>query len=419
MASSSRSNHQGESVPRNIPGSSPLREPSEGPADIRQLATMRLGSPVLGHGFNSQTQIATASNGAAPIGTPPRSGTPSRFNTPFDRIGTPPRTDSPFTTAAENGSKAGSVYGSFDSRRPIEDPDIVRRHLVTEGDLSNRGDGSCETGTDDDFSSLRLQGGDITRGIYRYVEEAEGSQRGRARSKSFAAPRPEPEDDKTDIHKIKVPGGFRRDYIRGKTAMSPAGANNGATGGQSSNLFTNNFLEFLTLYGHFAGEELEDDEAWAEDELSRAEDGGEREPDEGTALLGTQQLAPKRTRKRIQLKEGGSLNAALLLLKSFVGTGVLFLPKAFSNGGMLFSSLVLLFVSALSYYCFVLLVKTRFKVPGSFGDIGGAVFGPKMRWAILFSIVISQIGFASAYIVFTSANLQAFISKSKWLVSPW
>src|SRR5690606_6537343 len=42
-------------------------------------------------------------------------------------------------------------------------------------------------------------------------------------------------------------------------------------------------------------------------------------------------------------------------------------------------------------------------------DIGGAIYGPKMRWAILFSIVISQIGFASAYIVFTSTNLQAFI----------
>ena len=57
--------------------------------------------------------------------------------------------------------------------------------------------------------------------------------------------------------------------------------------------------------------------------------------------------------------------------KSFVGTGVLFLPKAYLNGGMLFSNLVLLFVAVLSYYCFVLLVNTRLKVSGSFGDIGG------------------------------------------------
>jgi proton-coupled amino acid transporter len=97
------------------------------------------------------------------------------------------------------------------------------------------------------------------------------------------------------------------------------------------------------------------------------------------------------------------------LLKSFVGTGVLFLPKAYLNGGMLFSNLVLIFVACLSYYCFVLLVNTRLKVDGSFGDIGGILYGKWMRAIILFSIVISQIGFVAAYIVFTSENLQAFI----------
>lgn len=83
----------------------------------------------------------------------------------------------------------------------------------------------------------------------------------------------------------------------------------------------------------------------------------------------------------------------------------------YSNGGMLFSNLVLLFVAALSYYCFVLLVKTRLRVAGSFGDIGGILYGEKMRILILSSIIISQIGFAAAYIVFTSENLQAFIRK--------
>ncbi|KAH6667218.1 transmembrane amino acid transporter protein-domain-containing protein [Halenospora varia] len=86
----------------------------------------------------------------------------------------------------------------------------------------------------------------------------------------------------------------------------------------------------------------------------------------------------------------GSMGAALLLLKSFVGTGVLFLPKAYLNGGMLFSNL-----------CFV--------VDGSFGDIGGVLYGNWMRTTILLSIVISQLGFVAAYIVFTSENLQAFI----------
>jgi proton-coupled amino acid transporter len=76
---------------------------------------------------------------------------------------------------------------------------------------------------------------------------------------------------------------------------------------------------------------------------------------------------------------------------------------------MLFSNVVLLFVAVLSYYCFVLLVNTRLRVEGSFGDIGGVLYGKWMRGIILSSIVVSQIGFVAAYIVFTSENLQAFI----------
>ena len=99
----------------------------------------------------------------------------------------------------------------------------------------------------------------------------------------------------------------------------------------------------------------------------------------------------------------------MLLLKSFVGTGVLFLPRAFLNGGMLFSNLVLLGVAGLSYTCFVLLVSTRLVVEHSFGDMGFHLYGKWMRNMINFSLVISQIGFSSAYIVFVSENLQAFV----------
>lgn len=56
-----------------------------------------------------------------------------------------------------------------------------------------------------------------------------------------------------------------------------------------------------------------------------------------------------------------------MLLKSFVGTGVLFLGKAFFNGGLLFSAVTLTFICAISLYSFLLLVKAKFAVPGSFG----------------------------------------------------
>jgi len=284
---------------------------------------------------------------------------------------------------------------------------------------------------EDEFSSLQLQGGDVTRPIYKWTEQAEAKSK-MQRSHSFHEPRPEPENETLDINSIKVPGGFRRNHLR-RLAGSPAGVGRVGYGtqehveAQQPQLFTSSFLEFLSIYGHFAGEELgEDDEALGPDEyFSSGEDtdeyGSDHEPMEDSALL-----PPSKRRRRRKVRTAGNnspTNAIMLLLKSFVGTGVLFLPRAYLNGGMIFSNVVLLGVAALSYYCFVLLVTTRLRVDGSFGDMGGILYGKWMRTVILTSIVLSQIGFVAAYIVFTSENLQAFIravSDCKTSISiPW
>lgn len=393
------------------------------------------GSHAAGPGISALAAALSNSFGTSPprFGTPPvralspaavndRSLSPAPGAAPFPASGTPPN------------------YGSFDGRRnwsngAYEDPEIIKRHLVQPGDaVSDDGsrkvsDGSkgkqpAEHDLDDEFSSLKLQGGDITRPIYKWTEEVE--QRNKMqRSKSFSVPRPDPEDEVLDINTIKVPGGFRRNYLR-RAVGDPGNMDEIEDGAgpidrpQQPKLFTNSFLEFLSLYGHFAGEELEEDDevlkpgeyfaSGSEEDLFGEYSDDEHEPMEDSALLAPGTPGRKRKRK----ERGGSgqnspMGAALLLLKSFVGTGVLFLPRAYLNGGMLFSNVVLLFVAALSYYCFVLLVTTRLKVNGSFGDIGGILYGPWMRNLILFSIVISQIGFVAAYIVFTSENLQAFI----------
>jgi proton-coupled amino acid transporter len=387
------------------------------------------------------------------------------------RFGTPPlRPLSPGAAGHQIQQTApASNYGSFDVRsrsiqgaagwagpNTYEDPEIVRRHLVqsseTEQVPSGLGDGgifgqsmsfrggspagkakqateSIAPGLDDDeFSSLRLQGGDVTRPIYKWSEDAEARATGRGRgqrSMSFNISRPYPEDETMDIDSIKVPGGFRRNFLR-RAAGSPtpqrssdgaAEENIGVRRRGPPRLLTNNFIEFLTIYGHFAGEELEeDDEALAPGEYFSSEadadrDQGsddDREPMENSALL-TPGQRKRRRKDRKPEKTSTPTDAFLLLLKSFVGTGVLFLPKAYLNGGMLFSNLVLIFVAVLSYYCFVLLVNTRLVVEASFGDIGGVLYGRWLRNTILASIVISQIGFVAAYIVFTSENLQAFI----------
>lgn len=80
------------------------------------------------------------------------------------------------------------------------------------------------------------------------------------------------------------------------------------------------------------------------------------------------------------------------------------------NGGLLFSSLFLCAVAMISLKSFLLLVQANLKVPASFGDMGGILYGPKMRLAILTSIVFSQLGFVAAYTVFVAENLSAFVA---------
>ncbi|KAI1131931.1 transmembrane amino acid transporter protein-domain-containing protein [Nemania abortiva] len=359
------------------------------------------------------------------------------------RFGTPPAR--PLSPLATGSFQTPPNVGSFDGKQRFpqgsgagayEDVEIVKRHLVRPSDAPDPGSDSNNSDRakgkqagdlpepaqeEDEFYSLRLQGGDITRQIYRWSEEADGRRRTQ-RSKSFSHTREEPENEVLDINTINVPGGFRRNYLR-RAAQSPAATSRGLEAGHTSpskgnepQLFTSSFLEFLTIYGHFAGEQLEeDDEVLRPGEyFSSGEDSDfydsedEREPMEDSTLL-----TPSKRRRRRKARGGSGTNsplsAALLLLKSFVGTGVLFLPRAYLNGGMVFSNVVLVALAALSYYCFILLITTRLKVEGSFGDIGGIIYGEWMRKLILASIVLSQIGFVAAYTVFTAENLQAFV----------
>lgn len=352
--------------------------------------------------------------------------------------------------------RVSDVYGSFDGRgrspsnqNNNEDIETVRRHLVgpshqtSRTGLNSRGSASASnkpepagpTSNDgEEFSSLRLQGGDTTRHIYRYTEAAEREQREEderregkmRRSISMFLPPTVNTEEQDEIENIKKPGGLRREYIA-RTAASPAPSDrlavpvargksraNSNSGDRKPKFVANNFIEFLTLYGHFAGEELEeDDEQLGEGEYFDNDDSdGEytddnEEPTEESALLTPGRR--KRKRKERAAGKGGSGGAAMLLLKSFIGTGVLFLPRAFLNGGMVFSNLVLLLVSALSFWCFILLVNTRLQVKASFGDMGGIIYGKHFRNLVNFSLVLSQVGFTSAYIVFVSENLQAFI----------
>ncbi|KAI9775500.1 MAG: neutral amino acid transporter [Candelina submexicana] len=459
-----------------VPPASSIASPA-----VRQVPT----PSQLGIGQSGTQSPLPGAEGSSSLPGPGQSALAAALQNSFGRspprFGTPPlRPLSPPTAgAALSGSAQQSNYGSFENRSvqgapgwmgsaTLEDPEIVRRHLVQPSNAPSSNDDSVEenegtprsnstprVGTSsvgigrsrtknvmrgkdvDEFSSLKLQGGDVTRGVYRWADQAEsqGGRRGQ-RSQSFHITRPQPQSEELDISSIKLPGGFRRNFLR-RVAGSPSPTRRSQPSGgaigtgtpprhRSPKLFTSNFMEFLTLYGHFAGEELEEDdedllpgEYFASDLQDEVESAGEyTDEDEAAYGEGSGLLTPgRRKRKRKARGPGGGASTGttlLVLLKSFVGTGVLFLPKAFLNGGMLFSSLVLLGVATVSYYCFILLVNARMAAkdgPGalSFGDLGGKLYGPLLRRLTIFALVLSQIGFASAYIVFTSENLQAFI----------
>jgi Transmembrane amino acid transporter protein len=69
----------------------------------------------------------------------------------------------------------------------------------------------------------------------------------------------------------------------------------------------------------------------------------------------------------------------LLLLKSFIGTGVLFLPGAFHNGGLMFSFAFLVVMSLFSVYGMLALARVNSRYPGTLGQIVQRVYGTPMR----------------------------------------
>ncbi|KAL0096062.1 transmembrane amino acid transporter protein-domain-containing protein [Phycomyces blakesleeanus] len=97
--------------------------------------------------------------------------------------------------------------------------------------------------------------------------------------------------------------------------------------------------------------------------------------------------------------------AMFMFLKAFIGSGVLFLPKAFQNGGLALSIVLMVLIASICLFAFLQLVKTQKQIGGSYGTIGGYLYGKTVRYIVLFFIVISQIGFVCSYFIFVSGSL--------------
>ncbi|KAL4865777.1 hypothetical protein BDV12DRAFT_199853 [Aspergillus spectabilis] len=250
---------------------------------------------------------------------------------------------------------------------------------------SNDGGGPSAVDTPEPQSSLLLLGGDMHRDLYRLDAKTKQARMDKRAATFSEIPRRQSDLVDEGVATLE-PGSFRRHFIRQQ--------------GQDHPVLRRSFLEYLDIYGNFAGEDLEEteDETEAGDEETQEE--GERRP-----LLGTRKH--RRTRSSMP-GDASNVKTFFTLLKAFIGTGIIFLPKAFRNGGILFSSVTLVTVAAISTLCFHLLLQCRRHYGGGYGDLGERISGPKLRALILASVAISQIGFVCACIIFTAENMRAF-----------
>lgn len=321
-------------------------------------------------------------------------------------------------------SPAASVFGSSVQR-------VASNQSGRDGSVVSDGGASSASGV---RSVHQLPGGAITHDIYKWAEDLDAEQARRTRSQSFYVPRNEPSDPA--LARLRNPGGFRRYFVYDKAARQ---------GKEPPHWMTRTFVDFLALYGHFSGEDLSDSEDEEDEDIlderttllrrRRWRDNGHEDGD------GSDRAARLIRRAQENAVQGTATpaKAVFLLLKSFVGTGKLSVSFSFSclvrvtsflttllirrhvltesvsryslklvvltvsgrltevhfhrfhNGGLFFSTGLLTAIAVISLYSFLLLVETRNKVPVSFGDIGGILYGRSMRLAVLTSITFSQV----------------------------
>ena len=294
---------------------------------------------------------------------------------------------------------------SEQSRRDAEivDPHLPDGYGASPGAIAYSNEETPEAEPDSDEqteqSSLMLQGGDVHRDIFKI--KARGTMPRRAATFSANhSPRLQPADYRT-VPEQREPGGFRRQYVQ-RQELQRKGLQRRLN--HVAKPTTSNFVSFLELYGSFAGEDLADT---SDDDESAIDDEENGQPSERRPLLGR-----RKSSKRIKRDgDAGTVKTFFTLLKAFIGTGIMFLPKAFRNGGILFSSITLITVSIVTTICFRLLLQCRKKYGGGgYGELGEAIQSPRFRSLILTSITLSQLGFVCAGLIFTAENWLSFLN---------
>jgi len=318
---------------------------------------------------------------------------------------------------------------------------------------------------DNEYNIYNLKGGDYARDIYNFnkkIKRSILSKRSKSEPNLYELNKKKEND--FNYSEISVPGGFRREF------MSSNAKKQGKT---PPHWITSNFIDFLALYVHYAGDDdfdedyISDDygyDSWYDDDdnssvvtdnemnenshfqnfnnekmkiletrssyevlpdqedipliHSKSKISIEIEPtNENTPLLSSSHSSLTKGKSKRQHKNNSSSQTGtasegktlFLLLKAFIGTGILFLPKAFSNGGLIFSLILLALSGWLTYLTMILLIRCSEKFGGSYGDIGKQLYGKPFKIMIQGSIALTQSGFCCAYIIFILQSIKSIV----------
>jgi len=104
----------------------------------------------------------------------------------------------------------------------------------------------------------------------------------------------------------------------------------------------------------------------------------------------------------------GSLGLALAIFKGNIGSNILYMPRAFQQGGYVVSGLVIPFLATLSIFCVMRLISCRTERSESFGDLMGRAVGRPGRVAVNVCVVFLQIGTCCTYLINVASMLQGY-----------
>lgn len=102
------------------------------------------------------------------------------------------------------------------------------------------------------------------------------------------------------------------------------------------------------------------------------------------------------------------LRIVVTLVKSFIGTGIIFLPGSFRASGIVIGNILSTLVCILAIISIRLLIKCC-QGKETLGELAERVWGKSGLILVDSSIFFSQLGFSTVYIIFVSHNIQEII----------